>query len=537
MAAIKTHDKGSLAKGADYYAKTDKDEILELCANNLITFGKLFMPEDFTNKSKSPLFHYQITDLMLDRSKRRVAMVIPRGFGKSILCKCALLHRVLFSPKDSTQFLAWVAEEQSQAIDHIKYIKYHLEYNDAIKYYFGNMAGDAVGNRWTEKDFITANGHRIMAKGTSQRLRGRSQGNVRYTGIILDDFESELNTKTPDRRAEIKSWIVSTVYPALEESKGNEGFIWLAGTIVHYDSFLQMVIDGWKSHKDKNKYPWSVVFEKAIVDGESIWKDYFPMKKLNAKKQEFIEAGLVNKFAQEYMNDARNSDEAIFKVDRIQHYNSTFYSEGRYTFLKKDDELTPVNIYIGVDMAHTAAKTSDYSVIFVLGIDSEKNRYVIDYYRERIPTFDLSEKILQYAKLYAPIKRVVVETVGAQEMVRDMLARMSRAQRFMLPGVAKGIKPPHGIKKEDRIEGSLASLVNTKRVYIKKVHTELMDEFFEFPRGRHDDLLDGFYYANYFAKSPKSSKFKNSQDKPNEAKSWVESLEKRYNAYTGQRLT
>jgi len=513
-----------------------KEEILELCANDLITFGKLFMPEDFLNKSKSPAFHYNITDLMLNRNERRVAIVIPRGFGKSILCKCALLHRVLFSPKEKTQFLAWVSEEQSQAIDHIKYVKYHLEYNDAIKYYFGNMAGDSVGNRWTEKDFITANGHRIMAKGTSQRLRGRSQGNVRYTGIILDDFESELNTKTPDRRAEIKSWIVSTVYPALEESKGNEGFIWLAGTIVHYDSFLQMIIDGWRENKDKNDYPWSVVFQKAIVDGKSIWDDYFPMKKLNAKKREFIEAGLVNKFAQEYLNDARDSSEAIFRVDRLQYYNSSFYSKEKFTYLRDGEDLIPIFVYLGVDMAHTTAKTSDYSVIFVLGVDSNGNRYVLDYFRERIPTFDLSEKVLQYAKIYAPIKRVVVETVGAQEMVRDMLSRMSRTQRFMLPGVAKGIRPPHGLKKEDRIEGSLASIVNTKKLFIKKIHTELVDEMFEFPRGRHDDLLDGFYYANYFAKSPKSSKFKESESKTNKSESWLESLGKKYNAYTGQRI-
>ena len=189
-----------------------------------------------------------------------------------------------------------------------------------------------------------------------------------------------------------------------------------------------MVIDGWNDSKSKKNYPWSVIFEKAIVNGKSIWDDYFPMKKLNEKKREFIEAGLVNKFAQEYLNDARDSTQAIFKIDKLQYYKSSFYSKDRFTYLRDGDELIPLFVYIGVDMAHTTTKTADFSVIFVLGMDSEGNRYVLDYFRERIPTFDLSEKVLQYAKLYAPIKRVVVETVGAQEMVRDMLARMSRAQ-------------------------------------------------------------------------------------------------------------
>ena len=82
------------------------------------------------------------------------------------------------------------------------------------------MDGGSVGKRWTEKDIVTPKGDRIIAKGSAQRLRGRAEVGVRYTGIILDDFESELNTKTPDRRAELKKWIVSTVFPSLEETPG-----------------------------------------------------------------------------------------------------------------------------------------------------------------------------------------------------------------------------------------------------------------------------------------------------------------------------
>ena len=36
--------------------------------------------------------------------------------------------------------------------------------NDKIKYYFGNMPGDSVGNRWTEKDIVSPKGDRLMQK-------------------------------------------------------------------------------------------------------------------------------------------------------------------------------------------------------------------------------------------------------------------------------------------------------------------------------------------------------------------------------------
>tara|TARA_R110000824_G_scaffold98780_5_gene235500 strand:- start:3244 stop:4857 length:1614 start_codon:yes stop_codon:yes gene_type:complete len=517
-----------------------RDEILKQSVDNLIYFGRAFLPNDFLNKSESPDFHFHIAKKLLDHEPgARVCNIIPRGFGKSILSKSAILHKLLFSPKDKQQFIAWVAEEQGQAIDHLKYIKNHIEYNPQIRYYFGDLAGDAVGNRWTEKDIVTSVGDRIMAKGTSQRLRGRSEVDVRYTGIVLDDFESELNTKTPERRQEIKQWIVSTVYPALEESKGNEGWIWLLGTIVHYDSFLQMVVDGFReSEKASKSYPWDVTFYRAInEDGSPLWKSQFPLKKLDQKRNEFIEAGLVNKFAQEYMNDARDISNAAFKVDRIQFHSGVFEVKDKQTYLIINNDAIPINVYIGVDLAATATNTSDYQAVVVIGVDSDKNRYVLEYYKERIPTFDVPDEIIKLCKKYAPVRRATIETVAAQEMVRDMLSRMEGSDRRLMPGLFKGVKPTGRIKKEDRLETALGPIVNSKKLFIRRSMTDLVDEFFEHPMARHDDLMDALYYADYYSKSPKSGRFDRKDLEDEEL--WKENHSKKskvYNWITGSRI-
>ena len=485
----------------------NKDEVLSKSFNDLLYFGRAFLPKDFLNKSSSPPFHYEISKKLIStKPGARICNILPRGFGKSILAKAAIMHKICFSSKDERNFIAWVAEEQGQAVDHLKYIRTHLEYNEMIRYYFGTLAGDAVGNRWTEKDIVTSKGDRIIAKGTTQRLRGRAEIDVRYTGIILDDFESELNTKTPERRSEIKKWVVSTVFPALEETPGNEGWIWLSGTIVHYDSFLQMIVDGsTEAKKNDRDYPWDVTFYRAVEDGKPLWKDQFSLKKLERKKAEFTEAGLINKYAQEYMNDARDISSASFKIDRIQYYSGTFDAKNKFTYLIKNDEAIPINVYLGVDIAATATETSDYQVIVAMGIDSDNNRYVLEYFRERIPTFDVPEKIIAMAKKYSPVRRVTIETVAAQEMVRDMVTRMAIQDRRLIPGIFKGIKPPAGIKKADRLETSLGPIVNTKKLYIKREMTEIVDEFFEHPVPRHDDILDALYYADYYARAPRSS--------------------------------
>ena len=221
------------------------------------------------------------------------------------------------------------------------------------------------------------------------------------------------------------------------------------------------------------------------------------------------------------MNDARDASSAAFKIDRIQHYSHTFEVRGNYTYLVNNDEAIPINVYIGVDLAATATKTSDYQVILVMGIDANKNRYVIDYFREKIPAFDMAQKIVEMARKYSPVRRVSIETVAAQEMVRDMTTRLSVKDKRLMPGIFKGVKPPYGIKKEDRLETSLGPIVNSKKLYVKKHMTEIVDELFEHPKPKNDDLMDALYYADYFSRAPNSTVI--------DAKNFAESVEKNVN--------
>ena len=277
-------------------ANDSKDEVLYLASQNLVNFGQLFLPDDFS-KSKPAPFQYEVGEALLNKDIRKLCVVLPRGHTKSTLAKAALLYKLYFNPKDKMEFIAWVSEEQGQAIDHLKYIKHQIEFNPYLNYYFGSIAG----KKWTEKEIETVKGDRIIAKGTNQRLRGRAQLSNRYTKIILDDFESELNTKTKDRRTEIKEWLMSTVYPSLEESKGNEGKIWLLGTIVHFDSALQGIYESYlDAVRNKTPYTWHTIFHKAIDDnGQALWPSYFSIEKLKQIRQDYENVGQVHKFSQE----------------------------------------------------------------------------------------------------------------------------------------------------------------------------------------------------------------------------------------------
>ena len=96
-------------------------------------------------------------------------------------------------------------------------------------------------------------------------------------------------------------------------------------------------------------------------------------------------------------------------------------------------------------------------------------------------------------------------------MVRDMVTRLSANEKRLMPGLFKRVKPPARVKKEDRLETALGQIVNSKKLYVYRHMTELIDEFFEHPKPRNDDLMDGLYYADYFALPPKTEKMKKSE--------------------------
>jgi hypothetical protein len=91
-------------------------------------------------------------------------------------------------------------------------------------------------------------------------------------------------------------------------------------------------------------------------------------------------------------------------------------------------------------------------------------------------------------------------------MVRDMVTRMAATDRKLIPGIFKGVKPPGGIKKADRLETSLGPIVNNKKLYIRREMDEIVDEFFEHPVPKHDDVMDALYYADYYARAPLSGR-------------------------------
>ncbi|MBC8304028.1 MAG: hypothetical protein H8E55_50750, partial [Pelagibacterales bacterium] len=187
------------------------EEALVLAYQDLIAFGKLFLPGDF-GKSESPLFHYEIADALLENTTKALALILPRSSAKTQLFKTFLLHKILFKNPEELMFMAWVSDNHRKSILNLQYIKQHLEKNEKIRYYFGNI----VGTKWTETDIVTATNAKLISRSNLSSVRGENYLGKRYDIVALDDTESETNTVTLDAREKIKNIVYNGVKPALD---------------------------------------------------------------------------------------------------------------------------------------------------------------------------------------------------------------------------------------------------------------------------------------------------------------------------------
>ena len=75
------------------------EEALLLARSDLIAFGKLFLPNDFM-RSETPAFHYEMADCIDDRNIKQLAIILPRGHGKTVLTKASIIKDFCFLEKN-----------------------------------------------------------------------------------------------------------------------------------------------------------------------------------------------------------------------------------------------------------------------------------------------------------------------------------------------------------------------------------------------------------------------------------------------------
>ena len=152
-------------------------------ATDLEYFGKYYLPHYFS--LPAPPFHRALDALwrervmdgadpvrdaarILSKTGTRTAVAAPRGHAKSTVMSLKnALHAALYGYK---RYILLVSDTETQAVGFLDAIKTELEENPRILRDFGEQPGKKT---WKTSSILLANGCRIDAVGSGQKLRGR----------------------------------------------------------------------------------------------------------------------------------------------------------------------------------------------------------------------------------------------------------------------------------------------------------------------------------------------------------------------------
>ncbi len=529
-------------------------KMLWLCYHNQVLYGKVFLPGDFL-RTESPETHYEICSHLNSDNHDPFGLIIARDHAKTTLIKSFILKKFCYSAENMKRFAAatynsvlrafwlkeaenwephfygWVASSQKKSFANVKYVSMHLNENKKLIHYFGDLNGKRTkGYTWTKEEIITTNEDKLLSRSNLSSVRGETHpttiwGALRYTGVFVDDAENEDNTKTENARDGIASMIMDGVYPAIDKKRGRLYFI---ATPVHYDSFAQRLIDDWKEAQAGHikDFQWVMIVKAATqpgMPGGVLWQSRYPKEALEKIRKTYAHSPKGESgYWQEFELQVQSEEDALWTDKHIEIYSGYFIHIDGTNYIVKNGEYIPVLTFLGCDPATDIdTKSSDFSVIMVIGVDSENNRYCIAYERHRsIPT--LGRKIFdeEAGKIITTGKKGVVDYIiemyqtyhcesGVVEdvaMTRSVHQDLWKEQRRLnIDNMTIIPEKPAGRDKHNKIYTHLNQWFTMGAIHIMKRHSSLRYEIKTFgDKMGHDDTIETLYFSCLYARPPKS---------------------------------
>jgi predicted phage terminase large subunit-like protein len=288
-----------------------------------------------------------------------------------------------------------------------------------------------------------------------------------FDGLIYDDVVTKESVSTPDQIHKVtESWRLSLNLGA------NGGFARYIGTRYHMHDTYKVMID--QGSVKPRVYPAT---DNGKIDGAPV----------------FLSAEIL-------ANKRRDFGPYVFGTQMLQNPvadNAMGFKDEWLRFYDRLGSFQGWNIYILVDPASKKKRSSDYTVMEVIGLAPDNNYYLIDAVRDRFNLTERTEKLFELHKRFKPIA-VGYEQYGMQSDIEHIkYVQEQENYRFNITEVG-GSMP-----KEDRIQ-RLIPVFEQGRFYMPKtlhyynyekrrvdyIDTFIKDEYSAFPVCIHDDMLD-----------------------------------------------
>ena len=371
--------------------------------------------------------------------------------------------------------------------------------------------------RWTTREIIVDHPLRklegvrdftVAARGVTANITG-----FHCDLIYLDDLVIPNNAYTSEGREK-----VAALYSQLASIKNPGARTTVVGTRYHaqdlYDTLINITQDIYNDNDEllgkENVYE---IMERVVEkDGVFLWPRTrredgnfygFDRKILESIRAEYVD---TSQFYAQYYNNPNDPSNARITRDKIQYYDARHIkqSEGFWYFKEKR-----LNVYAAIDFAFSLSNQADYTAIVVIGIDCDKNIYVLDIDRfktDRIPVY--FSRLLKSHEKWGFRKLRAEVTVAQQAIVRELIEGYIKPQ-----GLALSIDEYRPTRNEGNKQERMAATLeprydNLCMWHYKGGNCTLLEEEILSNKPPHDDIMDALTAAIDIAYAPKANRNK-----------------------------
>lgn len=404
-----------------------------------------------------------------------------RGLGKSFLLTSSYTLTLLL--RDHEIAIAIVTRTQGQSKDFVYELKQRMEPGGIIAEIFGDLRDTS---EWNKMQFNLKRESARLEKtltATSVATPGRIVGK-HYDVLIIDDIADTRNSAKREMREKMEDTLYNDIFPAMHPQSEYQ-YIHIVGTHYHPDDIYIRL----ESKTNFNTLKIPAMYTDKTGSLRCIWNNI--SEKAYKRIMELKDNNPLA-FEQQYQQKVRKGDGGIFKPEWLQYFSKLVSdSSGVYAYIKSIEGIEQkrkLDLYAGVDLAITKNDNSDYFVFAVIGVDENKNIYLIDFDRGRYSFNQQLETLKRMGSKWDGLIRIGIESVAYQQA---LLQEASRTTDLPV------IKLKTSSDKISRLNSFSALFENSKVFTYRHMRGagDLESEFLEFPDGEHDDIPDAFCMA------------------------------------------
>lgn len=289
----------------------NRDDTIELARLDVNFFGALCIPDVFT--FDFPAVFVAVWQMLTDgavkkTSQDRLAIGLPRGFGKTILLKLYVVWLILFTDR---KFILVVCNTAALAENFISDVADILD-SVNIKRVFGDWRlGLEKDTQPLKKFTFCGRAVALAGLGSGSSLRGLNIKFVRPDAIIMDDMQSREEAESPTEALKILTWMLGTLMKA--NNKARCQFIFVGNMYPFDGSILKKL--------RVNPAWFSFICGAILEDGQSIWPDLRTVEDIIDELENDTSMGHPELFYSEVMNDDEAGNRAGIDITKINYWS------------------------------------------------------------------------------------------------------------------------------------------------------------------------------------------------------------------------